>query len=113
MGNLSLSQDIYDGRPAVNLNMGCSLDLQTADALAELLREAVNAGQSVVIDATSVERVSTSAVQLLLATDRALAAAGCTLALSNPSDPFLAAFAECGIQPDEMSWTIVSERSDG
>ena len=113
MGNLSLSQDIFDGQSAAFLTMGSSLDLQIADDLADVLREAVSAGQTVVIDASSVERVSTSAVQLLLATDRALADADGTLALSNPSDPFLSAFSDCGIQPDEMSWIIVSERADG
>jgi anti-anti-sigma regulatory factor len=113
MGELSLSQDIYEGRPAVNLDMGSSLDMNSAEALAELLREAVSVGQPVIIDAASVERVSTSAIQLLLAADQALASAGCECALSNPSNFFLAAFADCGIQPGDMSWRIMAEHADG
>jgi len=113
MGELSLSQDNHEGRPAVNLDMGSSLDLQNAEALAELLREAVSIGQPVIIDASSVERVSTSAIQLLLAADQALVGTGFELSLNKPSRFFLAAFADCGIQPEEMSWRIVSEHADG
>jgi anti-anti-sigma factor len=113
MGALSLSQEIHDGRATVNLDMGSSLDMQNAEALAELLREAVGLGQQVVIDASSVERMSTSAIQLLLAMDQAMAGSGCELALANPSAAFLAAFSDCGIQPGDMKWTMQAEAFDG
>ena len=113
MGVTSLSRNTYKGGPAVNLDLGASLDLQSAESLAEMLREAVSANLPVVVDASAVERLSTGVIQLFLAADKALAGSGCEFALNNPSGSFMAAFADCGITPDKMGWTLVSEGADG
>ena len=112
MGKLSLIDDTYEGRPAVRLDMGSSLDMQAAEALCEVLREAVCASQPLIIDAASVERMSTSAIQLLLAAERALAGIGCPMAVRDPTGAFLAAFADLGFEPDAMNWVLV-ENTDG
>ncbi len=113
MGALSLTEGTRQNRPVTVLDMGSSLDMQTAETLAGLLREAAGLSRPVVIDASAVERVSTSAIQLLLAMDRAMSGAGGELTLENPSGAFMAAFADCGIRPADMNWKHLSEGVDG
>jgi anti-anti-sigma regulatory factor len=87
--------------------------MQTAETLADLLREAAGLSRSVVIDASAVERISTSAIQLLLAMDQAMAGSDEDLTLENPSAAFMAAFADCGIRQADMNWKLMSGVANG
>ncbi len=113
MGALSLTEGARLGRPVTVLDLGSSLEMQNAETLADLLRQAASLSRPVIVDASAVERVSTSAVQLLLAMDRTMAGAGEEMVLSKPSGAFAAALTDCGIRLDDMGWTILSEVSDG
>lgn len=113
MGALSLTEGTRQNRPVAVLEMGSSLDMQTAETLAGLLREAAGQSRPVVIDASEVERVSTSAVQLLLAMDRAMAGPEKDLTLENPSAAFMDAFADCGIRQANMNWKLLSGVANG
>ena len=106
MGTLSLSPDTFDGHPALLLDAGSSLDMNSVETLASLFNEAADGGLPLVVDVSSVERMSTSAVQIFLAADRALAEPGCRLALRKPTSTFLAAFADSGVSLERMNWTV-------
>ncbi len=112
MGILSLSSDTYAGRPALRLDAGPHLDIGAVEELASSLNEAAEGGMPLIVDASSVERMSTSAVQLFLAADIALANTDNVLALRNPSNTFLAAFADCGVRMDRMNWTVTEAGDD-
>ena len=75
MGRLDLSSGQLDGQPAVLLDLGASQTLQSAPDLHAALAEATDRGLPLVVDASSVEQITTSAVQLLIAAGRRMAAA--------------------------------------
>lgn len=106
MGTLSLSPDSIAGSPAIRIDAGPNLDMQRAETLAGLLHEAVADAKPLIVDASEVERMSTSAVQLLLAADRDLAEADMPLVIRRPSAAFVAALADCGVRPADVRWTV-------
>jgi anti-anti-sigma regulatory factor len=106
---LSLSSDTNEDGSAMRLDAGPNLDIQAAEILASLLYEAADSGKPLIVDASSVERMSTSAVQLFLAADRSFAETTSALTLRNPSDTFMAAFADCGVRPQQMNWIVQTE----
>lgn len=101
------------GQTGVRLDLGTSLDLQTAGELTDLLREAVGQPGPLMIDASTIERMSTSGIQALLAACRAMAAVGGETKLIDPSSSFFAAFADCGLRANDMGWTIATGTADG
>ena len=112
MGNLHLTSEQYDGRPAVALDLGSSQTMQSAADLHAALKEAVGRAQPLVVDASSVERLATVSVQLLLATWQALAAHDIKMAIRHPSGAFIGALTDLGIDPDGQGWDVM-EGGDG
>ena len=108
-----MTEGTRQGRPVTVLDLGSSLDMKNAETLADLLCQASGLSRPVIVDASAVERVSTSAIQLIFAMDRTMTGAGEEMVLSKPSGAFVAALTDCGIRPDDMGWTILSEGSDG
>lgn len=97
----------------MRLDLGTSLDLQTAGELTDLLREAVGQPGPLMIDVSAIERISTSGIQALLAACRAMTAVGGETKLIDPSSPFFAAFADCGLYSSDIGWTVATETADG
>jgi anti-anti-sigma regulatory factor len=77
------------------------LDALAADELLDSLRRCVGA---LTLDAGAVERVSTNAVQVLIAASREGAPAAPRFRLRNPSSALVAGFAELGLAEHLESW---------
>ena len=112
MGNSRLTNAHYEGQPAVRLDLGSSQTMQSAEDLHIALMEVAERALPLVIEASSIERLSTVSVQLLLAAQRTLADRGSSLVVRRPSEAFLAAFRDLGIAPDDEGM-ILSEGADG
>lgn len=91
------------------LDAGSNLDMNSVETLAGLFNEALDSGLPLIVDVSSVERISTSAVQIFLAADRALASPRPGLALRNPNSTFLAAFVDSGVKLEQMKWTMEAD----
>jgi anti-anti-sigma regulatory factor len=79
------------------------LDLTWASALRDTLAELL-AEQSIVIDASAVERMSTPCAQVLLAAGRTAHATRVPFRILNASAVFRAALADLGLQPEFSKW---------
>lgn len=106
MGRLDLSSGQLDGQPAVLLDLGASQTLQSAPDLHAVLVAATEKGMPLVIDASSIEHLTTSAVQVLIAAGRRMAAADTVMAIRNPSSEFRNALGDLGIDPVEQGWAM-------
>lgn len=98
-------------RNALHFDLGARLDKPAATVLAKSLRKALEdethtEGRPISLDAGSVERMTTNAVQVLLAVEDAAAAVRRPLILHAPSDVFLSALADLGVLIDKMRWSI-------
>jgi anti-anti-sigma regulatory factor len=97
--------DSGDGAPPAAeggvVELPAVLDALAADELLGLLRGCAGAA---VLDAVSVERVSTNAVQVLIAASREGAPAEPRFHLRNPSPALVAGFAELGLAEHLESW---------
>lgn len=80
------------------IDLDSDLDLVAAAALKERLLEAVDGDAAVVIDASSVERLTTPCAQVLVAAVHALAGQDKSLILKTPSEAFVSAFADLGLE---------------
>ncbi|MEQ1705078.1 MAG: STAS domain-containing protein [Rickettsiales bacterium] len=54
--------------------------------------------QNVVIDASKVENITTSGLQLIISLEKTLSTAGCTFLVKDESEIFSAAFKEAGLE---------------
>lgn len=72
-------------------------DISKAEGLQEKLETYFNDGVSVTIDASQVERIDTSAMQVLLALMSAMEKQHLQASISNPSEPFLKAASLLGV----------------
>ena len=106
MGRLDLSSGQLDGQPAVLLDLGASQTLQSAPDLHAALAEATDRGLPLVVDASSVEQITTSAVQLLIAAGRRMVAADMVMAIRKPTGEFRNALCDLGIDPVEQGWDM-------
>lgn len=106
MGRLDLSSGQWDGQPAVLLDLGASQTLQSAPDLHAALVEATERGLPLVVDASSIEHLTTSAVQLLIAAGRRMAAADTVMAIQKPTAEFRNALGDLGIDPVEQGWAM-------
>ena len=61
-------------------------------------------GDTLLLDASAVERMSTPCAQVLLATGRAAASAGASFKILNASSAFRTALADLGLQPEFGNW---------
>jgi anti-anti-sigma regulatory factor len=105
---MDLDQDMDGGDrapPAADggiLELPTVLDALAADELVGMLRGAEGA---VTLDGAAVERLSTIAVQVLLAASREGEPAAPRFRLLNPSPALVAGFAELGLAEHLESWT--------
>ena len=77
--------------------LDADLDLTAAAALKKQLLGAVEQGALVHVDASSVERITTPCAQVLVAAARSLSNQGGGLVVKSPSEPFVSAFSELGL----------------
>lgn len=81
------------------------LDLGGAESLKHGLVEVAGAAEALAIDGGNVERVSTPAIQILLAVARDLSEKNRPLVLRNPSEALKAAFDDLGLSAELHSWS--------
>ena len=86
------------------IELDCDLDLVAAAALKERLLEAIDQGIEVIVDASSVERLTTPCVQVLVAAARSLTERDQSLALKDPSEAFVSAFSDLGLDAVVQQW---------
>jgi anti-anti-sigma regulatory factor len=86
-----------DNPGVVTLELPDDLGLSAAPTLVESLREAFNHYSSVVVAAPAVARVSTAAVQALVAASRQATANGQHFVITNPSDVLTDMCADLGL----------------
>ncbi len=72
------------------------VDLDALDSISEQLIEQLECG-SVNIDASSVDRVATNALLMLISAANSAEQANITLTISNPSEPMLGAIERLGL----------------
>lgn len=80
------------------------LDPVAAAPLADGLRAALGAGSGLTIDASAVERLSTPAVQVLLAAARSCEQADRPFRIRRPTDAFAAALTDLGLAGRMAEW---------
>ena len=86
------------------IDLDADLDLVAATALKEQLLEASGQGGAVTVDASSVERLTTPCAQVLVAAARSLAEQDRPFALKSPSEAFVSAFADLGLDAVLQQW---------
>ena len=79
------------------IDLDSDLDLVAAATLKERLVEAVDGDVAVVIDASSVERLTTPCAQVLVAAVQSLTGQDKSLTLRNPSEAFVEAVSDLGL----------------
>ena len=89
---------------ALVIDLACDLDLSVAGELKDQLLDAVHGDSDLVVDASSVERLTTPCVQILIAAARSLTEQGSGLVLKSPSEPFVSAFSDLGLSAVMQQW---------
>ena len=79
------------------------LDFTQAQPLRDTMAVLLS-GETLELDASAVERMSTPCAQVLLATGRAAASAGASFKILNASTAFRTAIADLGLQPEFKNW---------
>ncbi len=90
----------------VRLSLNGNLDLASAEGLKDEFLSGLGAGEALTIDASAVERISTAAIQTLIAGAAALKSAGVGFNLSSPSEAFVKAFQDLGLTECLNQWGI-------
>ena len=85
------------------------LDLRSAVQLKAVLSEALAIGAPLTVDASSVERLSTACVQILIAFAKAAREAGQGLIFQRPSNAFVGVFASLGLRHEMNNWAIEAD----
>ena len=80
------------------------LDAAAAQSLKDLFCDLVASRRGVVLDGEKVERISTSAVQILLAAAKAFAAEDRSFAMTRPSQALRAGFSDLGLSKFIDQW---------
>lgn len=91
----------------VRLGLPNDLDLSMAQPLLDSLRAAIKSASPVVVQAESVERVSTACVQALIAAARDTADHGGSFAILAPSDALTEACEDLGLASWLKQWSQV------
>ena len=86
------------------IDLDSDLELVAATTLKERLIEAVDRDVAVVIDASSVERLTTPCVQVLVAAAQSLAGQDKGLMFKDPSEAFVSAFSDLGLEDVLQQW---------
>ena len=105
--NQSIGADVPSGQDlsAALSKLPQVLDLTQAQSLRDAMAARLGDGP-LVLDASAVERMSTPCAQVLLAAGRTADLAGFPLQIIDPSDVFLAALADLGLQAEFKKWMI-------
>ena len=82
---------------AVNISLAAILDLRAAQPLKDMLAVGLSGTGGVVIDASAVSRLSTAAIQVLIAFLAAMGEARRSVIFARPSAAFLAGFESLGL----------------
>jgi chemotaxis protein CheX len=96
--------DLSDGHQ--RLGLPASLDLRATKPLKVALGEALERNLPIVIDAGSVERVSTTCAQVVVAFEMAARRAGVAVTFRRPSVAFSAAFQNLGLGLIVSRWNL-------
>ncbi|MCG8695927.1 MAG: STAS domain-containing protein [Minwuiales bacterium] len=88
--------------PAIKLS--ADLDLAAATPLKDGLAEAMAKDPGVIVDASSVERLTTPCAQVLVASALMLSKLGGGLIVRNPSEAFVSAFSDLGLNAVILQW---------
>jgi chemotaxis protein CheX len=86
------------------ITLPAALDATAAAELLSAMRKAVLRGRPLAIDCSDVTRLSTPCVQILLASEKALAAVDQTMAVSACSEEFAAAMNDFGLEEKLEAW---------
>lgn len=90
----------------VRITLPAVLDLSAAGPLKAVFEEALAGGRPLAVDANGVERLSTPCIQVLIAAEAAMKAAGLPFTLANPSDAFIDNFNDLGVFFILKQWEI-------
>jgi chemotaxis protein CheX len=95
-----------DDAGKATLSLPDDLDLPVAPALVESLRLAFNDYSDIVVIAATVERVSTAAVQALVAATRHAEQSGQRFAIAAPSDVLVDVCTDLGLDSWLKEWSL-------
>lgn len=98
----TISSNINDGRQY--LRFPSALDLRAAKPLKAALTEALARSLPVTLDASSVDRISTACVQILIGFVAAARTGSLAVTFHRPSPPFLSAFEKLGLAAVVGDW---------
>lgn len=87
-------------------DLGATLDLRAAQPLKNALLRALGKKKSLVLEASSVERLSTACIQLLIAAGTAFKEADLAFSLQNPSATLAESFNDLGLRPVLEEWRL-------
>lgn len=93
---------------SVALSLSSVVDILAAPVLHAALLKALERRRPIVIDAAPVERISTPAIQVLLAAAKAADAAKLDFRVESPSPAVVSAFADLGLTPALDQWSATA-----
>ncbi|MBX3454589.1 STAS domain-containing protein [Ferrovibrio sp.] len=89
------------------LKLAATMDIRAAEPLLNSVQEALSAGGGkIVIEASSVDRLSTPCVQVLIGALQHMEQNGIPFVLKSPSDAFVTAFDDLGLFSYLMKWPV-------
>lgn len=88
------------------VHLGSTLDMRATDRLKQAFEKALVKGRQIKIDASSVERLSTACIQILIAATVAMTKAGIPFTLMRPSETFIESFNDLGLDSVLSQWNI-------
>ncbi len=97
---------IQTQKGASHFDLGATLDLRSAPPLKDALQRALGKKRSLIIEASSVERLSTACVQMLIAAGVAFKESNLGFTLQNPSATLAESFNDLGLGPVLEEWKL-------
>jgi anti-anti-sigma regulatory factor len=94
--------------PETVVTLQAFLDLNSVAALKACLTDQIDAPGTTTIDCSKVERISTPAIQVLLAYSKSVGMRDQTVRLLDPTETFRAAFDDLGLHEELMRWSAPS-----
>jgi chemotaxis protein CheX len=93
---------------SVTMPLSAVVDILATPDLHAALLKALERDRPIVIDGAPVERISTPAIQVLLAAAKAADAAKLKFRMDNPSPALVSAFADLGLKPALDQWSATA-----
>ncbi|MDR3373072.1 MAG: STAS domain-containing protein [Ancalomicrobiaceae bacterium] len=94
--------------PETVVTLPAFLDLSSVAILKASLADQIDAPGTTTIDCSKVERITTPAIQVLLAYSKSVGMRDRAVRLSHPTETFRAAFDDLGLHEDLMRWSAPS-----